>query len=152
PDGRRGFDLKGDGTPASDADLAALGITQAEIDASAPVAAVGSSYFRVPLKHFSTWDFNWGFGLPSDALPAPTGTDGSGADCPMSQEGGSTILCETQVLAEDIPLVGTGLQLHYSSERVAGHTESYTLTIPVTESTFPASAKGAVVEISVLGV
>ncbi|WP_394829340.1 RHS repeat-associated core domain-containing protein [Pendulispora albinea] len=153
--GKRGYDTDGDGKADSATVLAALGITQAEIDASAPIAPVGKSFFRVPLQHFSTYDFNWGQAPAADAANPAQAADGASNGCRPKedvQKANSTILCESRLLTEQIPVVGTGLELHYSSERVAGHTESSTLTIPITEATVPASAKRAQVEIAVLGV
>ncbi|WP_394829303.1 RHS repeat-associated core domain-containing protein [Pendulispora albinea] len=155
PNGKRGYDTDGDGKADSATVLAALGITQAEIDASAPVAPVGKSFFRVPLKHFSTYDFNWGSTPSPDAKASPPGPDRTSTGCVPPKDtvpAGSTIHCESRLLTERIPVVGTEVALQYSSERVAGHTESSTLTIPITDATVPASAKRAQVEIAVLGV
>lgn len=149
--GAPSLDANGDDKPDSPAELAALGITPEELSALAGAAPTGV-YFRVPMSHFSAWDFNWGFGPPDDSAFPPAG-DGDGfPDLPCITSGGSYFECERQTLAEDIPLVGTGIGLHYHSDRVDGYRGNSTFTVPVTEATVPASVKYAEVEISVLGV
>ncbi|HZH79076.1 MAG TPA: hypothetical protein VEY88_23820 [Archangium sp.] len=44
---------------------------------------------------------------------------------------GSVIECQNQVLGESLPLTGTPIRLHFSSERVPGRRDKHTLRIPV---------------------
>jgi len=65
-DGLTELDLSGDGQPADDVVLAALGIDDAEREALTPLHPAGTSLWRVSLTHFSTWDCNWPFAPPND--------------------------------------------------------------------------------------
>src|SRR5690606_6436902 len=51
----RGVDVDGDGEAD---DEAVSGVSGAELAAVGPALAPGKSYMRVPLTHFSAWDFN----------------------------------------------------------------------------------------------
>ena len=144
------LDTNGDGAADSPQELAALGIPPEELRAIAGAAPSGS-YFRVLLKHFSSWDFNWGFGPPPDAAFPPPGEGFGLPDLPCITTGGSYFECERQTLGEDIPLVGTDASLHYHSDRVAGYRGSASFTVPVTPAQNVPSLKRAEVEISVLG-
>ena len=61
-------DTDGDGAADSAAALNALGITNAERQQLAELYPSGQSLWRVSLMHFSTWDCNWPYGYPSDAI------------------------------------------------------------------------------------
>ena len=60
------LDANGDDVPDSPAELAALGVTTEELAAIAAQAPSGG-YFRVTMRHFSGFDFNWAFGAPADS-------------------------------------------------------------------------------------
>lgn len=64
---------------------------------------------------------------------------------------GSTLECENQVLGEALLLTGTGMRLHYSSDRVPGRTSAYALKIPLTHSSLPAGLRRVEVEVWVAG-
>jgi YD repeat-containing protein len=145
------LDANGDDIPDSPGELAAIGVTPEELAAIGGQAPTGS-YFRVTMTHFSAYDFNWGFGPPPDSVFPPSG-DGFGLpDLPCITDGGSYFECERQTLGEDIPLVGTGIGLHYNSDRVSGYRGNASFTVPVTDAVVPPSAKRAEVEVTVLGV
>ncbi len=63
------LDIDGSGTPAGSMALAALGVTDAERTQLAVLYSPGQSLWRVPIPHFSWWDFNWPWGLPWGATP-----------------------------------------------------------------------------------
>ncbi len=148
-----GIDANGDGQAESADELTKLGITAGELEALAKASlAAGKSYLRVPMKHFSAWDLNWAFGPPFDSVFPPDGNGKGLPDLPCIGSGGSWFECERRTLAEDIPLVGTGVFLHYHSDRVPGRKDGSTVTVPVTGSSVPASAKRAEVSVTVLGV
>ena len=65
------LDVDGSGTAATEAALAALGITIAEREQLAQLYAPGQSLWRNLLPHFSAWDSNWGFGPSARCWPAP---------------------------------------------------------------------------------
>jgi hypothetical protein len=87
--------------------------------------ATNLELWRVPLKHFSSVDFNFGWGLPgkdpadNDTPPKPD-IDVDDPDKPCTTTG-SIIECETQVLGEQIPIPGTPHSLAYRSSRVPGY-------------------------------
>lgn len=79
------------------------------------------SLWRAEVEHFTDWDANWGFGLPDDAIePAEMNPSTFKAPCP-TEISGSIIGCETQVLGEQLPIVGTPFSLVYKSGRVEGY-------------------------------
>jgi len=63
------LDIDGSDTPADAAALAVLGITDAERTRLATLYAVGDSLWRVPISHFTDWDFNMGTKPPDGAVP-----------------------------------------------------------------------------------
>lgn len=158
------LDVSGNGQAADTAALAALGITDAERAKLATLYPVGKSLWRVALTHLSTWDCNWPYGPPKDARPPPqdtpnNGDDNNPDDCPPPMcclggahtAPGSVIGCENQNLGEDIPVVGTGVSLHYRSDRVSGRLSARTLKIPLSGATIPASLKRIEANVQVAG-
>ncbi|MBK9715620.1 MAG: hypothetical protein IPO81_30720 [Kouleothrix sp.] len=148
-DGMAELDLDGDG--AAD-DPATLAIADDERAALAQRYDVGHQLWRVPVTHFSPWDFNWPFGAPRDAI-APNG-EPPRVDQPLDDpctRGGSIIECQNQTLGEEIPIVGSSFRLRYSSGRAVGHTAASTLRIPLSGAQLPASLKRIELAIEVAG-
>ncbi len=148
------LDTDGDGAEDDAATLAALDVTPEEQQSLAglyPAAASQPlSLWRVPIPHFTPWDHNWPYGPPMDAeLPErPPRKPEPKKPC---KTGGSIIACQSQLLGEQIPVVGTSYSLVYSSDRVPGFTESRTLDIPITGDSWPASLERVDLEIAVAG-
>jgi RHS repeat-associated protein len=146
-----------DGDGAADT---GLGITDAERAQIAALYLPGQSLWRIPIPHFSPWDGNWPFGPPADASgpnqSEPQGDD-SDPDCKtQSREQeeapvASTLSCRTQVLGESIGIVGTPFRLSYSSDRVPGRRAAYSLRIPLSGATVPASLRGIELEVYAAG-
>ena len=138
------FDTDGDGNADNQ------GISLEERRHIAASVTTGAVLWRVPISHFSAFDFNWSFGLPSDALAALFGVDTNGVDgaCKI---GGSTIECETQILGEEIPVVGTPYSLVYRSGRTPGYGAARQARITVAKQAIPASATRIVFKASVAG-
>jgi RHS repeat-associated protein len=155
--GRALLDLTGQGQAADDPALQALGVTDGERRQVGSLYAAGTSLWRVPVPHFSPWDFNWPFGFGAGAEPPrndnaqPANAVGGDIDDAESQACGSIIGCETQTLGEVISLTGTGLALHYNSSRMAGYTASNTIHVPLTGDTPPATLKRIEVVVDVAG-
>ncbi|MDS4031599.1 MAG: hypothetical protein RKO66_16215 [Candidatus Contendobacter sp.] len=156
-DGLAELDVTGTGVPADADALAELGITDAERARLATLYPVGTRLWRVHLNHLSTWDCNWPFGPPPDAEPPqppdvddPWNEDDHNPDDPC-EAAGSIIECETQTLGERIPLAGTGLALHYRSNRVLGRRSRHTVVIPLSGDRVPASLKRIEYGISIAG-
>jgi RHS repeat-associated protein len=149
--GRVALDVTGDDGADDEATLTELGIDSQEIDAIGTRYRAGASLWRVPLSHFSPWDFNWGFGPPADAeVPNPTINSSTSDDC-QTEAGGSIIGCESQTLGERLPIAGTPLALHYQSERMPGRRDSSALELSLSGSSLPVSVKSIELEIEVLG-
>src|SRR5205823_1843148 len=66
-------------------------------------------------------------------------------------ECGSIIGIQNQTLGESLPVTGTPFTLHYQSERTPGRNHAYTLEIPLSGATIPASLKRIELQISVAG-
>jgi RHS repeat-associated protein len=112
----------------------------------------------VPVTHFTPWDFNWPWGQPSDAIP-PTNkepkTDDQDKpdDCQAqgANKPGCIINGINQTLGEDLGLVGTSHSLHYRSDRTQGNKAGYTLNIPLSEASVPASLKRIELVVNIAG-
>jgi hypothetical protein len=143
-------DTNGDGQADSAEALATLGITTDELTAVASRYAVGQQLWRVPLPHFSGWDFNWSFIPPPDAeFPHPVAANGD-PDC-SSGIPGSIVHCENRKLGEVFPIPGTGESLVYDSGRSGGRAIDDTINIQVTGPTVPASLELILLTVSVGG-
>jgi RHS repeat-associated protein len=145
------LDIDGSGHAADPGALATLGVSDAERAQLASLYQPGQSMWRVPITHFSPWDCNWPFGLPSDArapqLPPPQPPH---TDDPCTQPG-STIDVQNQALGEDLPIQGTPFVLHYQSDRLPGRVVARTVDIPLSLDSVPASLKRIDVTVDVAG-
>jgi len=151
-DGLADLDVTGSGLPASPAELAVLDISDAERRRLASTA-LGTSLWRVPVRHFSSWDCNWPFGPPSDAQPPPAPTMKQSQTPPDDpcQKAGSIIGCEDQSLAESLPIPGVPYSLRYHSGHSGALTAMKHFTTPISGPTVPSSLKRIEVEFSGMG-
>ena len=146
------IDADGDGSVDDGAALDALGFTDQERTKLATLYAPGKTLWRVPLRHFTSYDFNYGQGIPNDAVGPNGGPTENGVDDgPCKQPGGSTIDCENQAIEEEIPVAGTGLSLHYQSDRSRGYKARDTIDIPVSGPEVPVSLHRIEVSLSIAG-
>lgn len=145
-------DLDTDGDAAADdaTKLTALGVTNDERSRLAQLYPSGQTLWRVPVAHFTPWDFNWPWGPPTDAIPPPANSPSPDIDTPNVQCG-SVIGCENQSLGELVPLTGTPWQLNYRSTRTLGRKDAYTLDIRLSAATIPVSLKRIELEVRVAG-
>ncbi|HMZ17008.1 MAG TPA: RHS repeat-associated core domain-containing protein [Blastocatellia bacterium] len=152
--GAANLDVNGAGQPATDPEYAALGISIAERQTLATLYAVNQSLWRVPHMHFSTVDANWPGG-PIGAVPTPNGGTAKNNNAPPKNQDkdpcGSVIGCQGQTLSETVNLVGSRFTLNYSSDRVPGRQAEYTISIPLSGATVPASLQRIDLEVSVAG-
>ena len=137
--GRAVLDTEGTGAAASASDLAGLGITEDELVALAQLYEVGKTLWRSPITHFTPWDINWPLGSPRRPLgtepPKPPSDDDDDPEDPDC-ENNSIIECQTQVLGEVLPIVGTPYSLNYRSNRVTGRLNPNTVReVQLTNST-----------------
>jgi RHS repeat-associated protein len=127
------LDLTGTGAAASAAALANAGITDAERQLLAGLYQPGQSLWRVPVQHFSPWDFNWPVGQRPQPPAEPEPTVDPPPDNPDCIPG-SVIECQTQSLGENLRLTGSPIGLRYRSSRTAA---SRALIIPLSGATLP---------------
>ncbi|MBW2704503.1 MAG: hypothetical protein JRF33_27105, partial [Deltaproteobacteria bacterium] len=149
-DGLLELDSDGDGQADDAARLAELGIDEAERITLSERFEPGDSFIRLRMKHFSSWDANWGFSPPSDAI-GPYRTPSQGGDPKGCVESGSVIDVHNQILGEDLALAGLPFGLHYRSDRVPGRKIAYSLKIPLVGPEAPASLKGIELALQVAG-
>jgi len=146
--------VSGEGLDATPEDLEALGIDEVERQTLAELYEPGTSLWRVLVDHFSPWDCNWPYGPPDDAeLPpdrGPKNPDEGSPDRDCEAQG-CVIGVESQVLGEDVSIIGTPYSIHYRSDRVLGRKAKNVLKIPLSDSTLPASLKRIELTIQIAG-
>ncbi len=144
-DGRADLDITGGNMAADAASLAALSITDAERVRLASLYAKGQSLWRVPIPHLSSWDCNWGWGPPLNAVfpMIPSWLYENPQPCPPCEG-------QNQTCKQAVPVSGTSVSLHYNSERTPGCTAANTIEIPYSHTNVPPSTKRIelVVEVS----
>lgn len=146
------LDVNGSGAPASASALSALGITNAERAQLASLYAPGQSLWRVEVSHFSPLDFNAPVVLPPGSEeprqpPPKNPTPETSCELP-----GSLLECESQVLGESLPIVGTPFTLNYRTSRVPGRTTDRTIAILLNaRSTIPGPLEEIRLEIEIAG-
>ncbi len=147
------IDVDGSGQPADSTMLTTLGITTTEREQLPSLYTSGQTLWRVPITHFTPWDYNWPYGAPFDAKPPtvsnPVVDDFDKHDDPNCQDS-SIIECENQILRESINVAGTPFSLNYSSDRAPGRNASSAI-IQLSKDTVPASLKRIEVEITIAG-
>ena len=147
------LDVTGDSLADTGAALTALGIDATELHQIAQTYHAGQSLWRSRMDHFSTWDWNFPFWWPADAI-APNGgwpfwlsiLLGCGCEGP-----GSIIEMENQTLREAIGVVGTPYALNYSSARVTGNRRPYKIRVPLRKGNIPGSVNRVYWSIDVAG-
>jgi RHS repeat-associated protein len=148
--GRAQIDADGDGAPDGDAALAALEVTQGELETLGEVYAPGDTLWRVPVTHFSPRDFNWPYDAPGGARgPDVPGADGDEDPDDPCKRGGSIVYCEDRALGEELPIAGTQFGLVYRSDRVPGRSSA--VRIPLSGSSLPPGLLRIELTISVAG-
>jgi RHS repeat-associated protein len=151
--GMADLDTDGDGLADDAATLAALGATDSERQKLALLYAPDTSLWRVPIMHFTTYDYNWPYACVGDCIQSPPPTDNNIVIPPsdIKYECGSVIGCQNQTLGESFPATGTPFSLNYSSDRVVGRAATDTVTIPLSGAVVPQGLKRITLEISIVG-
>jgi RHS repeat-associated protein len=132
------LDVNGSGSPAPSDWKQAMGITDAELGYLAERYQPGQTLWRVPVPHFTFWDYNHCGGPPPDAtgpqcsVPSPP----AGPSDPIC---GSIIEAQNQIVGERIPITGTPFTLNYRSNRVEGFKAAYHLDIGLSGASVPES-------------
>lgn len=142
-----GVDTDGDGS----ADNA--GIDDAEKAKLLAMYPAGTQLWRTEITHFSPWDHNFPYGPGPGAGPPGPGDGAPPAPPPKGDcdKEGSIILCDSQVLGEELPLVGTGERLVYRSDRVPGRLVDRTIDIRLHSGTLADSLNAIDLTIQVAG-
>ncbi|HEX9832470.1 MAG TPA: hypothetical protein VGA66_05175, partial [Mycobacterium sp.] len=123
--GHAELDSDGDGVADDQVRLDELGITPSEQIELAGLYAAGAAIWRASTTHFTAHDLNLasllqdfvdlGYNIRSGGDPAADLDTADQAEC-----SGCQIHAQTQVVGEEIPLVGTPYSLNYASDRVPG--------------------------------
>jgi len=150
--GRADLDVTGSGQVSDPATLALLGVTDDERTQLALLYGPGQTLWRVPITHFTSYDYNYPYTAGPDAPPPPPG----GPQKPKSPDDpnckkSSIIECETQVLREQIAITGTPFSLNYTARRVAGYRAGRALRIPLSGPTVSAGLKRIILSVEVAG-
>lgn len=159
--GKAVLSVIGTGNPATPAELAALGITDAEREQLAQLYKPGDSMWRVALEHFSVCDLNYPFAFPQDFAVPPGPDNNQNAPplnpnpCDSNKQPGCIIDAQNRTVGEEVDIVDTPFKLHYNTHREPGYLNTLPgsaggLTIPVT-NTVPESLRTISVAVSVAG-
>ncbi len=152
--GPAALDVNGSGQAASAATLAAIGISNDELVQVASLYAVGQTLWRVPVAHFSDWDFNQGTTPGTGAVPPNSDPQIAGGNNPSDcdhEKQGCIIDVEAQILGESVPVTGTPFSLNYRSSRTRAYLDDTIVTIPITPAQVPTGVVGAELQLSVAG-
>ena len=144
------LDVAGNKKPADQNTLNKLNISPDELKQIATNKKIGQTFWRIPVKHFSAWDFNWPYGPPDGAKPPKGPEDDKNDPEKPNCEQGSTIECETQTLGEHVVVGGTPYSLHYRSNRAQGGMRK-SLNVPVIDKDVPPGLLHAKVSVEIAG-
>lgn len=151
-EGKVDIDLDGNGVAATPTELLAHSINEKERTQLATLYGAGQSFWRIPVSHFTPWDFNWPGEAPDDAEPPP---EPPPEDQPPDEdedcEQGCIIQPQSQSLGEKLSIAGFDGQLTYQSERMAGYSAYRVLDIPISGDTLPASLQSIELTIAIAG-
>ncbi|MCG8422821.1 MAG: hypothetical protein MJE77_33325, partial [Proteobacteria bacterium] len=108
---------------------------------------------RIPVTHFSPWDFNWPWG-PQQVAAAPDQDaqkvkDEKDENC--SNNRGCIIGASQQTLGHMEPIAGTNTDLYYTSYYTRGYVAGNSIRIPVTSAAPPSGLSGIRIDIDIAG-
>jgi RHS repeat-associated protein len=146
-DGLADLDVNGSGVAATASELEALGITDEERRELAVLYQPGQSLWRVPVTHFTPYDYNWPVQQNRNPSPDKTWTNGPD-DCSCSSPG-CEISVENQSLGESAQIAGTPFKLDYQNERTPGRI--WVVNIPLTGSAIASDIKRVDLRVSIAG-
>jgi hypothetical protein len=129
-----------------------LGITSDELQKLAALYSPGQSLWRVPITHFTGWDFNNGLAPLTTSGPGFNGNLNNNKQDQTSPTGNlGTVENENQIFHETIPVAGTTFSLNCSSDRVPGFLADRRLTILATGATNPPGLLRVEVTVDIAG-
>ena len=144
------LDVDGTGVPADAGKLATLGISSAEKAQLANLYSAGDSVWRVPVEHFSIYDFNLTLKTKKEKSNAKKVETPNQKVPNPKKECGSIIEAQNQVLGERVDIVGTPFSLNYRSDRVPGRRNNV-IDIPLSGDTISATLKQIRLDVSIAG-
>ncbi len=114
----------------------------------------GSTFWRFEVTHFTSWDCNWPYGPPSDAIsPNPEGepdidqVQNENFEC--QRHISSFVEERSRIFHDDIHIPGTDITLHYDSNNV--EVSHRNITVPVSGDTVPASLTRIICAVEIAG-
>ena len=134
------IDLNGDGSADPPSELLAEGIDEAERAKLAELYPDGQQLWRMEAQHFSPWDINMGMALIDGAIPPELDWLKKllqNLNC-QSKKSGSIVECESRVLGESVPIVGTPFSLNYRASRAPGFAAARHVSVQIVGPTVPA--------------
>ena len=147
------LDANGDGNPD---DLNNDGSFSDEVTGldDGAIYVPGATFWRVAVSHFTPWDYNWPYGPPLGAIdPNPKASPDIDLQAKESMDcknyNSSFVEERSRIFHEDIPVPGTDLTLHYTSNRVKGY--KTLISVPASGDTVPDSLKNIIVRVTVAG-
>jgi RHS repeat-associated protein len=143
-------DVDGDDVADTGSKLTKLGIDDAELAKLAQQYEPGKTLWRVQVKHFTPWDYNWPYGCKVNC-PPPDNDPPPPPYCPECQAANSIVGVFNQTLGEKIDVTGTPFTLHYDTGRTQGYKQAYSLDIPVTGAAPPGTLQSVSLQVSVGG-
>ena len=145
------LDADGDGRADAPTQLGTLGIDDQEAASIAEMYRSGDTFWRVPLRHLSPFDFNFSGRYPPGTSPPPSGGGDGPPSCGGPTEQGSLISCEDQTWLEQILLSQAGAALVYHSGRVPGRLPVIRVPLRDVNAGLPAKLQHVRVEMEVAG-
>jgi len=129
-------DLDGSGVAADSGTLATNQFTTVELQQLAANYTSGTTLWRMPMAHFSTVDWNYGFLWNTAKSPNTPGDKPQTPPDDKTPPDYGTVNYSSQVFEEAIPLVGVPMALHYSSARVPGYHVLANAVVPVSSGDY----------------
>ncbi len=146
------IDLHGSGVAASRASLDSVGIDSAEQMKLAGLYSPGQTLWRMPVTHFSIWDYNFlyvlvGAGTTDNLNFSTRNQTPVGTTCQV----GSIIGAQNQSLGQSLSITGTPFTMYYNSCNTAGSKQANLLNLPITGGTLPTGLVGTRLIVNVAG-
>ncbi len=148
-------ELDTDGDGLADADQgASLGVTIQERARLATLYAAGQTLWRVPIRHLTPYDLNYGIspaaGAKPPGQPEPQ-KDPPKLENPSSANGYGRVEIENRLLTETIPIAGTPFTLNYGSDQAGDDPSAYRMLIHLSGTNVPAPLKGIQLTVGIAG-
>lgn len=148
------LDVEGKGIPSDASKLSSLGITEEERKSLAQLYDSGKSLWRVPIRHFTAYDCNYGVSAQAGSAPPDVPMPATNIRCPLGNicyTSRSIIDRQNQILGQSVPITGTSYSLYYTSSRVPGYIAARSMEIQLSGETIPEVLQEIRLEIQIAG-